>query len=82
MAASKDDIRRWLRNGEQQGATHVIVVCDTFEWEDYPVYVSSGEKVQDVIDKNANAPMQKIMEVYNLSLNIERQLNEFRAYHV
>ncbi len=47
MTISRADIKRWFRNGKKNGATHMIVVCDTFDYEDYPVYVEKGESVFD-----------------------------------
>jgi hypothetical protein len=47
MATSKEDIKVWIKRGQDQKATHMIVVCDTFDWEDYPVYVSASENVQE-----------------------------------
>lgn len=79
MAATKQDIRGWFEKGIENGATHLIVVCDTYDHDDYPVYVEPSEDVRkrhaDFNGKN----MQKVMEVYNLSQNMEEQLNEHRA---
>lgn len=36
---TQDDIREWFLAGTELAATHLIVVCDTFDHEDYPVYV-------------------------------------------
>lgn len=79
MATTKEDIRSWLESGKERGATHVIVVCDTFDWEDYPVYVMKDEKIQERYDHFNGKDMQKVMEVYNLSMPIEPQLVEHRA---
>ena len=38
-----DQIRRWLQLAMGQDATHVIVVCDTFNYHDYPVIVGQGD---------------------------------------
>lgn len=87
MAATKEDIRRWLQRGITEGATHVVVVCDTFDWDDYPVYVTPEQKIQEVIARyggrfaKPGPDMQKIIEVYSLSLPIEPQLNERQAWH-
>lgn len=81
MAATKQDIREWLLEGKRQGATHVIIVCDTFDHDDYPIYVSPSEKVHDRYEAHNNKNMQRVMEVYNLSMNVEQQLNEERAFH-
>ena len=82
MAASYEDIHAWLQRGKREGATHVIVACDTFSWEDYPVYVQPDQQVKEQIDKYNGKNMQKIMEVYNLALDIDAQLKEGRAYHL
>ena len=42
MAAKKEAIERWIKDAKEKGATHIISVCDTFEWEDYPVHVYPG----------------------------------------
>jgi len=45
----------------------LIVVCDQFDWEDYPVYVTATEDVNEKRKLYNGANMQKIMEVYVLS---------------
>jgi len=79
---TQDDIRRWLLEGQKDGATHVIVVCDTFDYEDYPVCVMPNQNVEERVKYYQSASMQRVMEVYNLSLDLESQLEERRAYHV
>ena len=79
MAATLDDIKRWLEEGKAVGATHVIIVCDTFDWEDYSVNVLPGEDVREKEKQYDNVNMQKIMEVYNMSMDIESQLKQSRA---
>jgi hypothetical protein len=79
MATSKEDIREWVMAGFNYGATHVIIMCDTYDWEDYPKYVGPNEDVMTTVSNPGS--MQKVMEVYALHLDIEKQLNEFRAYH-
>ena len=43
MSTTRNEIRGWLKRGQRQKATHVIVVCDTFDHEDYPVYIEAGK---------------------------------------
>lgn len=76
-----DDIRKFLNRGIKNKATHVIVVCDTFGYEDYPVFVSSNENVREVHERYNNKEMQRVVEVYNLSMNIEEQLKEKRCFN-
>lgn len=77
---SLDDISAWFDEGVASGATHLIVVCDTFDWEDYPVYVKKGEHVREV-EARYRGNMQQVMEVYNLKLDKKMQLAEFRSFH-
>lgn len=48
MPATRDDILRWLERAESEGATHMIVACDTYDHSDYPVSVSPDEDVCEV----------------------------------
>jgi hypothetical protein len=80
MATEKSDIRGWLERGKKEGATHLIVVCDTWDYEDYPVLVSPKQDVREV-ESEHNKDMQKVMEVYNLSMDWDTQLNQFRSFN-
>ena len=81
MASTKDDIRRWFKAGIEQNATHMIVVCDTFDHEDYPVYIQPDRDFQKQYNQYNNKDMQRIMEVYNLAIDMEQQIAEPRAHH-
>lgn len=78
---TRRQINEWIKDAKEQQATHMLVVCDTFDWEDYPVFVKQTEDVNEVIHRYADN-MQKVEEVYNLSLDIEKQLIERRAFNV
>jgi hypothetical protein len=81
MPTTVADIRGWLEDGRRNHAGHMIVMCDTFSDEDYPVYVEPYADVsQRVADLSHN--MQKAMEVYALHLDWARQLSETRAWHL
>ncbi len=74
MAASKADLKRWFTEGVEKKATHMIVVCDTFDYDDYPVYVARGEDVEEKAAKYEGKNMQTVMEIYNLhSMTWEQQ---------
>lgn len=82
MAATENDILTWLRYAKEKGATHVVVACDTFSWTDYPVFVQPEHQIKKVVDGLDGKNMQKVMEVYNLAMDIETQLRERRAWHL
>lgn len=81
MGTTREDIREWFNRGKEQKATHLIVVCDTFDYEDYPVFVSKSENVHDVFSKYNGPNMQKVMEVYNLSMDMEEQISQERSFN-
>ena len=83
MAATKQDISGWFDNGKSKGASHLLVVCDTFDYDDYPIYVENPVDFwvkYRLYDKATN--MSKVMEVYDLNLAKDVQLNERRVWNV
>lgn len=67
MNTSVASIGAWFDRGVAEGATHMIVVCDSFDHEDYPVFVKPTEDVREVEKKYRAASMQRVMEVYSLT---------------
>ena len=76
---TRSDIHRWLDEGKKKGATHMIVVCDTFDYDDYPKYVMPGMDIHEVTGNLGS--MQSLMEVYSYALPLDEQLAEHRAFH-
>lgn len=81
MTTSKQDLRAWFDKGVAKGFTHMIVVCDTFDHMDFPVYVLPSENVKAVEATYTSQQMARIMEVYNLSMDRDEQLAEDRAFN-
>lgn len=73
-------IREWLQKGIKSGATHCIVITDKFDWENYPVYVFPTQEVEK-IETDYRSDTQQVTEIYDLSMDLESQLNESRAFH-
>lgn len=59
-------LREWFIRGMKEKAAYMLVVCDTFDYEDYPVYVAKGKDPHVAVSEYSK-DMQKVMEVYNLS---------------
>ena len=76
MAATREDIRAWLGQAKMRGVSHMVVMCDTYDHSDYPIYTNDPHKTA-----YEAGSMQRLMEVYSLALDIEGQLNERRAFH-
>ncbi len=79
MTTTKALIREWLDGGLARGATHMIIVCDGFSHDDYPVCVMPGEKVAKVVNEYRLKSMQRIVGVCDLTMDIESQLKEQRT---
>ncbi len=81
MGTTTQEIRRWCKDGINANKTHMIVVCDSFDYEDYPVFVSADEDSREVASHYKGQNMQRVMEVYNLKMDIEAQLLEGRVFN-
>ena len=77
---TKLDLRAWFEQGKRDGADYMIMVCDQYDWSDYPVFVESDENIHDRISYFRHSPMQQVMEVYDLKQDRDAQLNEHRAF--
>ena len=73
------EIEEWFDRGVAQGATHMVVVCDTFDHGDYPCYCSSATEARRKVA--APGDMQRVMEVYNLTMDKNKQMNEHRSFN-
>jgi hypothetical protein len=81
MAITKQEISDWFDRALFNGCSHLIIVCDTFDWEDYPVYVMPNESVHEKASEFDGRNMQKVMEVYSMKLDKQSQMNEYRGFH-
>jgi hypothetical protein len=72
-----NDIREWFDEAKRIGSTHMIVVCDTFDHEDYPIGVYrpivGDEQCLREYDAHNGTNMQRVMEVYDLRKSWESQ---------
>ena len=67
MAVTMERFQEWIKEGKEQGAVYLISVCDTFDYDDYPVYANSEEEMQEQRDYYDNqASMQRVNEVVDL----------------
>lgn len=72
---TKFDIAQWFERGINKRATHLLVACDTFDYEYYPIFAFSEQEAREKYASKHGHNLQKIMEVYNLKKDKEKQLN-------
>lgn len=71
-----------MGSGRQEGRGHAPQSWSATRWGDFPVKVMPGEDVNKVVAEHAGKNMERVMEVYSMKLDIEKQLAEHRAYHL
>ena len=72
----------WLTEAAQDpDVTHVLVVTDTFSYEDYPVSVQRSQDVKERIKHYDGPNMQKVMEVYAMHHNLRAQVQLVRCWN-
>ena len=77
---SKQEIEGWFDEGKRKGATHMLVVCDTFDYDDYPVYTHTDDECLARYKEPGN--MQRVMEVYDLRQDKAEQMAKHRAFRL
>ena len=74
MGPSKSLLTSWFAYGVEHNYDYMIIVCDTYDYEDYPVYTTKEDFHLKYPEYNYTN-MQKVMEVYDLKLNKDLQIN-------
>lgn len=74
---TRDEISAWFDRGISQGSKYMLVICDTFDWDDYPSFHTDEQSARSVMSSPGS--MQKFMEAYDLTGDKEAQLRTRRA---
>ena len=79
---SKQTLEEWFDRGVSDGATYMIVVCDTFDYDDYPAYVHSDAEAKSKYEQYDDKNMQRVMEVYDLRKDKDEQMSVARVFNL
>jgi hypothetical protein len=74
MAATREDVDRWIDIAKKNGDKFVLSVCDTFEWDDYPVFFKSKELLEEKYWEYEGKNMQRVNEI--IRINDDGSVNE------
>ncbi len=77
MTATAATIQDWINEAKADGATHMLVVTDTWDYTNYPVNIMPGRNPKDYKPGEG----ERIEECYALHLDIEEQMRERRCRH-
>lgn len=81
MPTTREDIERWFDRGVASGHSHMIVMCDTFDHDDYPsFFTGTPEEARAYAEMKGREPMQRLMEVYHLRGDKALQLQSQRNF--
>ena len=59
----------------------MIVMADTFDYTDYPLYCENRKELENEIEFAKTREFTRVMEIYNYSLSLKKQLDERRAWN-
>jgi len=80
MSTTQNEIRTWLERAKEEGAEYMLVVCDTFDNDDYPVMIKNARQFNKKYADHDGVNMQRIMESYNVNKDWDEQLNRTRCH--
>ena len=63
MTATREEVDGWISTARKNGDEYIISVCDTFDWEDYPIFCEDAEMVNQRIPDVDVKNMQRINEI-------------------
>lgn len=81
---NKEKIREILKDIDKKEYSHVLICLDTWDYRNFMKYVKREDDIDQFIEnfwKEHKGGMFRIEEVYNLDLDIESQLSEYRSNH-
>lgn len=78
---TKTEIGMWFDRGVDEGQAYMLVVCDTYDHEDYPVYAKDATQCLRELAGCTQANMQRVMEVYDLNLDKAAQMAARRVFN-
>lgn len=68
------EIGSWFDKGVIQGYTHLIVVEDTYEYENFPVYAKCDEDAIKLFKRSNEISLQRVTGVYDLRVGKAKQM--------
>ena len=63
MAASREDVNRWIDMAKEKKTPFILSVCDTFDWDDYPIYCENTKELLEKHLTHDGVNMQRINEI-------------------
>jgi len=66
MAATRADVDRWIDEAKRKNLPFILSVCDTWDWDDYPVYCKDkNDLIREYEDHNGQN-MLRVNEIIQI----------------
>jgi hypothetical protein len=78
MTATRNDIEGWFDKGVSQGYDYMLVMCDSYDCENYPQYCQQSQLHELYHQYPSN--MQYVEELYDLHMDKESQIKQRRCF--
>jgi hypothetical protein len=66
MAVGREDVDRWIKTAKEKKCQFIISVCDTFDWDDFPVYCKDKNDLIMTYERYDGVDMLKINEIIQI----------------
>lgn len=66
MIATRKKINKWVKTAKENDIKFIISVCDTFEFDDYPVYCKEMKELKEKFIDYDGVNMQQVNEIINI----------------
>ena len=67
MAATRQEVDQWIKEARENDFHYIISVCDTYDWDDYPVFCKTFDELHEKYHEYSGKEMQKINEVIRVN---------------
>jgi len=66
MAATRQDVDRWIETAKKQNSQFIISVCDTYDWDDCPIYCKDKTELMEEYNEHNGKNMQRVNEIIKI----------------
>lgn len=82
MTTTITELERWIKNGIAADAIGMILLQNRASFDEYPVYVRKDQSIHGQANHYQRSWTDNVLEVFDFSEDIERQLEQSNALRV
>lgn len=66
MVTTQAEVNSWIEEGKSLNMKYIVVVCDCFDYSDFPIYCKNADRKDAVVKEYNNLDLHRVMEVITL----------------